>query len=166
MIIEDGSIVANSDSYVSRADYIAYALSFGIVITDAVAADYELVKAAQFIGSHEGKLKGYLVDRDQSMSFPRYNLFIDGFSWASNEIPRQVILCQMALAMDVNAGIDLYNPPVNPNRATSSERVEGAVDVSYFGSGASSKQSRTSTAQSLLNSLSTRSGLTIALERS
>jgi hypothetical protein len=84
---------------------------------------------------------------------------IEGFSWDSSEIPRQVILCQMALALDVHAGIDLYNPPANANRATKSERVEGAIEVEYFGSNSGAKMGRTSTAQALLASLMVNSGL-------
>ena len=38
LIVEDGSQVSNSDSYVSRADYIAYAATLGTTITDADAA--------------------------------------------------------------------------------------------------------------------------------
>ncbi len=165
LTIEDGSVVSGADSYVSRADYIAYALSVGVVVADTDAADIELVKAAGFIGSYEPSLKGRLTDRAQPLSYPRYDLVLEGFSWGSDEIPRQVITCQMAFALDVNEGIDLYNPPVNENRATSKEKVDGAVEVEYFGSGANTKVNRTSSAQALLNTLLYRSGLSIVLER-
>ena len=160
LIIEDGSIVANANSWASRADYIAYALARGVVIPDTDAADVQLVKAAEFIGSHEANLKGYLVQRDQSLAFPRHDIVIDDWYWSSTEIPRQVTLCQMALAMDINAGVDLYNKPVNPNLAVKSERVEGAVSVEYAVSDTvGQKLSRSSTSDALLASLLQRNGL-------
>lgn len=160
LIIEDGSQVTSSDSYVSRADYIAYALTVGVTIADTDAADVQLVKAAEFIDRHEDNLKGYLVDRDQSMAFPRYDLYIDGWTWTETEIPRQVILCQMKFALDINAGIDLYNTPQNPNLITSKERVEGAISVEYaVGENTGQKLSRSSTGDALLFSLLNNNGL-------
>lgn len=167
LIVEDGTIVTNADSWVSRADYIAYALTLGVTIADTDAADVQLVKAGEYINRHEDNLKGYLVDRNQSMKFPRYDLWIEGFSWTHEEIPRQVILAQMAFALDLNDGIDLYNRPVNPNLAVTRERVEGAIDISYaVGENAPQKLGRTSTGDALLASLLRSNGLySVSLER-
>lgn len=166
IIVEDGSIVAGANSFVSRSEYITYAAELGVTVADDVAADIELIKAAQFIASFESKLKGALVDRGQPLPFPRKDLWVDGFSWLSTEIPRQVILCQMAVALDINQGVDPYNPPANPNRATRREKIDGAVEVEYFGTDGGFKMSRTSTWAALLSSLMVNSGLySIALER-
>ena len=160
LIIEDGSLVTSANSWVTRADYIAYALARGVTIADADATDVQLVKAGEFINSHEQNLKGYRVERDQAMSFPRHDVVIDDWYWSSTEIPRQVKLCQYALALDINAGVDLYNKPVNPNTAVKRERVEGAVEVEYaIPESTGQKLSRSSTADALLNSLLNRSGL-------
>lgn len=165
LIIETGSIVPNADSYVTRADYITYAAARGVTVADVDATDVTLRKAAQFIDSHESNLKGMRVQRDQPMAFPRIGAYIDGWHWNSEEIPRQVILAQLNIALDMEAGIDPYNPPVNPNRATVAERVEGAVSVQYANGGIAQKLGRTSTATALMNSLLRYSGLSIALER-
>ena len=159
LIVEDGSIVTGADSYVSRADYIAYAAILGVTIASTDATDIQLRKAAQFINEHEGNLKGDRVERDQPMSFPRNGVVIDGWTWNGNEIPRQVTLAQMNIALDINAGYDPYNPAVNPGRATKREKVEGAVEVEYMGEGKGQKLSRTSKADALLSSLLLRSGL-------
>lgn len=160
LILEDGSIVTNSNTYVSRADYITYAVTVGVTIADDEAADVQLINAAIYIGNHEDNLKGTLVDRDQSMAYPRYNLVIDGWSWSSDEIPRQVILCQMNFALDINAGEDLYNRSQNPNLFTKKERVEGAIEVEYAVSETTGqKLSKTSTADALLASLLNNNGL-------
>jgi len=160
MIIETGLQVAKSDSYTSRADYIAYAANIGVVIASTVAADEQLIKAAIYIGRHEANLKGSKVARDQSMAWPRNNVSIEGFTWSGTEIPRQLILCQMAFALDLNASIDLYNRPVNPNLAVTSERVEGAVAVQYaVGTNTGQKLSQTSTGDALLASLLKSNGM-------
>lgn len=150
IIVETGSIVPGANSFVSRADYIAYAAGFGIVIPDNESADIELINAGMFINGQEC-IKGTPVSRDQTMAFPRRGVKIDGWEWSDTEIPRQVILCQMQLALDIHAGIDLWNPPqvTAPKKST---RIEGAVAVTYAVSDvAPSKLSRVSKSQALLN---------------
>lgn len=159
IIVENGTIVTGANSFVTRAEYITYAASVGITIASDTAADIELIKSGEFINAQEGGLIGYKVDRNQAMAYPRNDLILEGFSWAENEIPRQVILCQMALALDIHAGIDPYNPPANPERATRRERVEGAIEVEYFGTDGATKMSRSSTSTALLKSLLKNSGL-------
>lgn len=159
IIIEDGTVVVGSNSYVSRGDYIAHAASIGITIVDDAGADVELIKSAEFINQHEVELKGTRYTRDQSSAYPRTGLEIDGWFWSHLEIPRQVILCQLAYALDVHDGIDLWNRPVNPNLATKRERVEGAIEVEYAIEKTNQKLGRTSTGDALLRSLLRRSGL-------
>lgn len=160
LIVETGSIVPGANTYVSRADYITFALSVGVTIANTDEADVQLTKAALFIGQHEANLKGERVQRDQPMAYPRTGVVIDGWDWSYTEIPRNVILCQMQTALDINAGFDPWNPSTNPNLIKKRARVEGAVDVTYAVSDSTGqKLSRTSTADALLNSLLNRSGL-------
>lgn len=154
LTIEDGTIVTGANSFVSRADYIAYAATIGVTIADDAAADIELIKAGEFINQHEDNLIGSLVSRDQAMSFPRNNLAINGWPYGGNEIPRAVTLCQMAFALDVHNGYDLWNPSANPNLVTKREKVEGAVEVEYAVSeNAPQRLTRTSMGQSYLSAL-------------
>jgi hypothetical protein len=159
LIIEDGSIVAGANTYVSRADYIAFAASVGVAIPDDEAADVELVKAAQFINSKEGRLKGSRVSRDQPLAYPRKDLELEGWSWSSSEIPRQVLSCQLNLALDVHAGVDLFNPAPATTSAVKRKRVEGVVEIEYATSDAPAKMARDSSGLALLNLLMKRSGL-------
>lgn len=167
LIIETGAIVTSADSYVTRADYITYAASRGVTIADTDATDIKLRKAAEFIDSHEPNLKGSKVQKDQPLSFPRTGFNAEGFYWNSNEIPRQVILAQMAIALDLEAGIDIYNPPTNPNLAKRSVSVDGAVSVEYaIESGGQQKVGRTSTATAIMSTLLKNNGLSMAMVRS
>jgi hypothetical protein len=132
IIVEDGTIVENANSLVTRAEYIAYAASVGVTVSSNATADFELIKSMQFINSKERQLTGTRVERDQSVAYPRYSLTIDGFAYDEFEIPRVAKKCQMEIALDIRAGVDPYNPPANPNRATKREKVD-VVEVEYMG---------------------------------
>ena len=131
IVLEDGSQVSGSNTWVTRAEYIAYALTLGVTIADTSTADDQLIAAAIYVDSQEPRLKGYRVNRDQSMSYPRNGLYLEGFAWESDEIPTQVKLAQYNLALDINADIDIYNPPDRTDSTVKKEKIEGAVEVEY-----------------------------------
>ena len=165
LIIEDGTLITNADSFVTRADYILYAAAVGVTISDTDTADVQLRQAVSFICSHELNIKGSKVSRDQSLCFPRVDVILEGFEWGNTEIPRQVILCQMAYALEINADADIYNPAIN--QVAKIEEVSGAVMVEYFGEGKNIKLSKDSRALALLNILLENNGLiSIKMERS
>ena len=158
LTVEDGSLVAGADSYVTRADFITFAAARGVTVTDDVTADEYLLKAAEYIDRHESNLKGTLVDRDQAMAFPRNDVYVDSWYWSNTEIPRQVILCQMAFALDIRDGVDLYNRPQNPNLVAKKQKVD-VVEVEYAVEKNPQKLSQTSTGDALLASLLRNNGL-------
>ena len=131
IVLEDGSQVSGSNSYVTRAQYIAYALTLGTTVADSSATDDDLVAASIYIDAQEPRLKGYRVDRDQSIAYPRNGLYIEGFVWESDEIPTQVKLAQYNLALDIKAGIDIYNPIDRTDSVVKREKIDGAVEVEY-----------------------------------
>jgi len=159
IVVEDGSIVTGANSYISRADYIAWAASIGVTIASDTTADEELIKAASFIDQHEPNLQGTRTNRDNPMAFPRWRVLIDGWYWNSDEIPRNVILAQQAYALDVHNGIDLWNKGANANLIASEKTVTGAVSVKFAVSGSDQKMTNTSTGDALLATLLKRSGL-------
>jgi hypothetical protein len=112
----------------------------------------------KFIDAHESKLKGIKTERDQSLSFPRYNLRINGWSWNTDEIPTEAKNCQMELALELNSGTDLYNPTFSKGPRIE-ETVSGAVTVRY-GTNSVSATRLTSKGFKLLDSLLKTSGIT------
>lgn len=167
LIIEDGSIVPNANSWVNTDDYAAYAAGLGYDVGTEAEQEIALRQAAIFIGSFEGRLKGALVERDQPLCFPREGLVLDGFAWADNEIPRQVKLCQMAVAIDSQVfGIDPYNPPLSDAAAPVRRvRIEGAVEREFAVKDVQ-KTSRYSSTLALLSGLLVNNGLySVTLER-
>lgn len=160
LIIETGAIVTGADSYVTQANYATYAASIGAVLGDVESQKLSLRNAAIYIATYEPRIKGEKVERSQPLSFPRKNLIIENFDWSEDEIPRQVQLCQMQLAIDINAGVDIYNLPASASVAVKRERVEGAVEVEYAVSNAQ-KLSRNSTSRALLYSFLKDGGLSV-----
>jgi len=130
IIIEDGSIVENANSLVTRAEAIAYALTFGITLADEVATDVYLIKAMQYFYSIENQLKGYRVDRDQTLPYPRSGIIINGFAWESDEIPTEAKTAQLELIIDLSQSVDIYNRSFSKG-VVLEEAVDGAVSRKY-----------------------------------
>jgi hypothetical protein len=160
LIIETGAIVSGADSFVTQADFATYAANFGLTVGTVEEQKQALRAAAVFIGTYETRLKGTKIERDQPLPFPRKDLTIEGFTWSDDEIPRQVILCQMQLAIDLRSGIDIYNPPQSASVPVKREKVDGAVEVEYAVNSAQ-KLSQNSTSRALLHSLLKDSGLSV-----
>jgi len=159
LTVETGAIVTGANSYVSRADAIAYASDRGVTLADSTATDAILIKAAAYLESYRNKFKGELVTRDQPLAWPRDDVVIEGFTWASGEIPRQVVSAQLAVILEVAAGIDPFNPPAAQGPVTQ-KVVSGAVSVSYAaGSVSSIKVNKDREATALINLLLKKNGL-------
>lgn len=159
IIVEDGSIVASANSYVTREDYVSYAGDRGITIADEFDRDFELTKAFDFISFQESQLNGSKTSRDQTGAFPRSGVTVDGWTWSENEIPRAVILLQLSVALDINSGIDPYNPEPSEAPTLKSFKVDGVYSEEYFTNENPSKLSKNSSTDALLNSLKKNSGL-------
>jgi hypothetical protein len=110
IVVEDGSIVTGANSYVSRADVIAYAASRGVTLADTTATDALLIKACDYLESFAKQFKGDRYTRDQALCWPRGGAVIEGYEWSADEIPRQVVSAQCALVVELNAGEDPFNP--------------------------------------------------------
>ena len=130
IIVETGTGVAGANSFVSLLDYEAYALSLGI----ESVAEADLIKAGQYLNSLDSQFAGMRVTRDQAMSWPRVGqdggyLWLGGFEYLPTEIPSALRQAQLILAMEVQAGKDLFNPETR--QVVISESVAGAVAVTY-----------------------------------
>ena len=132
LIVEDGSQVSGSNTYVSDAEYVAYALARGKTIgASATLREIELIKAMDFIESHRRQFKGLKVAFNQSLQWPRYSVFIDGFAVDSDSIPDELKNAQM------EAGIAYFSFDVlrtGTNQNVQSEKL-GELQVSYFNGG-------------------------------
>ena len=135
LIVEDGTIVSGADSFVSLVDARALAARFGLTLpVDDTEAEAALRNGAVYIGLQEPMMCGSRVSPLQELSFPRQGVTLYGYPVASDAIPSQAIRAQVIAAVEYGNGTDVRAS--TDGRATSMERVEGAVTVQYFNNGA------------------------------
>lgn len=134
LVVEDGSIVAGADSYLSLEDARALAAKYGYVLPDDdTEAEAALRNGAMYVGLQEPAMCGRRVSAAQSLSFPRTGISLYGFSVANNVIPDQVKLAQLIAGVEYGNGADVRAS--SDGRVTTMERVEGAVTVQYANNG-------------------------------
>lgn len=134
LIVEDGSIVAGADSYVSLSDARALAAKYGWELpADDTEAEQALRNGAGYVGLQEPAMCGSRVSAVQELAYPRKNVTLYGFPVAADSVPPQAIRAQVAAAVEYGAGTDVRG--TSDGRAVSMERVEGAVTVEYFNNG-------------------------------
>ena len=134
LVVETGGIVPGADSYVSLAGARALAAGYGLTLpVDDTEAEVALRNGAVYVGLQEPSMCGRRASASQSLAYPRQGVSLYGFALASDVIPPQVIHAQVAAAVEYGAGTDVRAS--SDGRVTESERVEGAVTVSYFNNG-------------------------------
>jgi hypothetical protein len=75
IVVEDGSIVASANSYVSAADLSTYATDRGITINGTAAV--LLIQAMDYLEQQD--FQGYKYTDDQALQWPRGDVYIDGY---------------------------------------------------------------------------------------
>ena len=134
LIVETGEIVPNADSYISLADARALAANYGLELPeDDTAAEVALRNGATYVGLAEPQMCGRRVSAEQSLAYPRTGVTLNGFPVSNNVIPSQLIRAQVIAAVTYGAGTDVRAN--SDGRSVQTERVEGAVTVTYFNNG-------------------------------
>lgn len=132
LVIEDGTGVAEANSYVTEAEIIDYAKARGVVIVEGIA-EVHAIKAMDFFWTQ--CLRGELAyPGEQWTLFPRRGLVEGDFDpEAILEIPSQVKLAQLQLALDSFNGIDLV--PSRGAEPRLKRRKTGPIEREYFEQG-------------------------------
>ena len=132
LIIEDGSIVANANSFATDAELKTYANLRGLAVP-ATQPEREalLVLAMDYLFSKEAQFQGCRVDSTQLLPFPRRGVWLNGFSVEKTVIPANLKNAQMELAIQANDS-DLLVNAMSQNIA--SEKID-TLEVSYFSGG-------------------------------
>jgi len=116
LIIEDGSQVPNANSYVTDAEYTAYAALRGLTVgVDAPTREIELLLSMDFIESHRSIFKGLRVSKDQSLQWPRSAVWVDSFPVNADEIPDELKNAQIEAGIAVAGKIELLRTENNQN---------------------------------------------------
>jgi len=137
LIIEDGTIVAGANSYVSDSQYVAWATLNQFTLSDATNRETAAVKAFTLIVTdYEKNFKGYRADKAQTGSFPRKLLSAWGFDVASDEIPSDIKNAQMMLMANIIDGATTNDFTSKPESGQlTSMEVVGVYKESYHSSG-------------------------------
>ena len=129
LIIEDGSGVANANSYVSVAEYRAYAAPRGVSLPVSDAeCETQLILAMDYMEAQ--CWRGMPTYDDQSLAMPRDEVYVSGSLIASDVIPGKIKFAQMQLAIQVNAGVDLMPTVVGGSASVVREKV-GPLETEY-----------------------------------
>lgn len=132
LIVEDGSIVDNADTYVDVDGLKAYAAKRGLTIpADDAAIEILLVKAMDYLETYETRWKGCRVSADQPLAWPRRGVRIEGYSYPADAIPKQLKAGQCVLAVAA-ASLDLL-PSVDPSAANVKRDKVGPLETEFFG---------------------------------
>jgi hypothetical protein len=109
LIIEDGTVVANANSWVTDAEYKAFAKLKGYSVP-ATQPDREanLANAYDFINfTYEDRLQGWRVTpQTQTGCMPRNYIYAYDVLVASTSIPQDFKNAQMLASFSINAGVD------------------------------------------------------------
>jgi len=106
--VEDGTGVANANSYVSVADVKAYANQRGVVLPstdDEIAA--MIIKATDYLESFACKYQGRKTDCAQSLQWPRTGVVMCCEDFPSDQIPKQLKSAQASAVLIQNEGLIL-----------------------------------------------------------
>lgn len=123
LTVEDGSLVANANSYISATDFTTYATARSYTLVSG--AETLLIQAMDYLESQLFIGKKYT--ETQALQWPRDGAYIDGYLFAYDDIPQELInaQCEIAIAIDQGNG-----PLIDVERKTIMKKV-GPIEVQY-----------------------------------
>ncbi len=124
IVVEDGTVVTGANSYVTAAELSAYAAARSVTLVSG--AETLLIQAMDYIESLS--FIGIKWTKDQPLSWPRVDVWIDGYYQDVEDIPVQLKNGQMAVALAIDAG---NGPLIDLPRGVKRERV-GELEVEYM----------------------------------
>ncbi len=132
LIQEDGTGIANANTYITLAEYNTYIDEHGLTdSTDADAKTGRIIRAKDWVEAQDGRYQGRKETDEQALVWPRSRVVIYSFSLEANTIPQQLKDAQAQLVFD-SATTDIYN--VNDGRAVILEKVD-VLEVEYSDNG-------------------------------
>ena len=125
LVQEDGSVVTGANTYVTLAEYKAWADDRGITYGTDAAVTQQIYRAMDYIESL--RFIGDKANENQPMQWPRLGAIIDGYEVDGNEIPN---LLKLAVYEAIKVEADGYSELAALDRRTISESV-GDISVTY-----------------------------------
>ena len=138
LIIEDGSVIAGANSFVTVDEIRAAAAARGIVLSEQDApVEQAAIKAMDFIISLEPRMTGVRTDpANQDLPYPRTGVLLYSAEVLANGIPKTLKQAQAQLALDVTQGVPLF--PDDTAEAAIKRDKTGPLETEYFAPGVAS----------------------------
>lgn len=142
LVVEDGTGLANADSYQTLEDARLNANALGLNLpAGEEAAEAALRNGARYVNRYESSFTGYRTVDTQALSFPRTNSIrsfgTNCIDVASDAIPNELIMAQMFAAVEYGKGTDVM--PVDDGLSVQLKEVVGAVKKQFFDNGKTGK---------------------------
>lgn len=158
ILVEDGSQVAGANSYATEADLETWADDRGVTLTNDPAA--LLIRAMDYLQRYAGMWKGERVSSTQDLAWPRSGAYIHGYLQASDDIPRELIYAQLALALAADSTDLMPTRSPSDKGAVIKEKVD-VLEVGYANPGKVLPVAADATADALIKELLRNSGLRV-----
>lgn len=130
-VVETGAGLSNANSYASVSAADSYVADRGIVGWTALSSTIKqqsLVNATDYLeATYRSAWKGNRVSETQSLSWPRYNVIVDGFNFASNVVPLQVINACIEMAIRASVGETLL---ADQGQRVKREKID-VIEIEY-----------------------------------
>lgn len=115
LIVEDGSNIANANSYAALTTARAYASARGLSLpADDAQLEALLIQAMDYVEAQRSRFQGVKANATQALQWPRTDVVIDGVDFPANAIPVELVNAQIRLAVEANAGVDLMPTQSGP----------------------------------------------------
>ena len=152
LVIENGSLVAGANSFVSVAEARAYAEARASTLpAENAAVESALIVATDYLESYRNKFKGSKVDPEtQALQWPRSGVVIEGWEVPEDYIPKELKAAQIQLAIEVANGVDLM--PTGEGREVIRKKVD-VLETAYAPGAGGSPQPVFEKARALLTPL-------------
>ena len=131
IILEDGSIVENANSYIDLAFLSLYVSNRDLTIpSDDTEKEYLILKSMDYLESFS--YKGSRVDASQELSWPREDVIVDSLVLDDESIPLQLKNAQAQLCVEINANSKIYPDPIREsNIGVVTEKTVGPLKKKY-----------------------------------
>lgn len=133
LVQEDGSVVTGANTYVTLAEYKAWADDRGITYGTDAAVTQQIYRAMDYIESL--RFIGDKANENQPLQWPRLGAVVDGYEVDGTEIPSQL---KLAVYEAIKAEADGNSELAALDRRTISESV-GDISVTYASNSSSRK---------------------------
>lgn len=131
---ETGAGLAEAESYASIVQADARCASLGLTAWAALAEtskEIALRRATLFMATYRTRWAGCRVYQRQALDWPRYNVFVDGFTVPSTAVPVDVVNACIDLAVRAGNGEDLL-PDLDTGSNAIKKDKTGPLETEYF----------------------------------